>query len=90
MIREYKTVREWTKHKRVSWHATADRIELFLDVLANCRVGETVKLDRAKATRAIEYCRWRAAGGIHELDTKATMCDAEWEMLEFLRSHNSA
>jgi hypothetical protein len=88
MIREYKTLREWTKHKRVSWHAAADRIELFLDVLAKCRVGETVKLDRAKATRAIEYCRWRAAGGIHELDTEATMCDAEWEMLEFLRSHN--
>jgi len=88
MIREYKTVTEWRKHKRVSWAATADRIELFLDVLANCRVGETVKLDRAKANRAIEYCRWRAAGGLHELDIETGMCDAEREMLEFLKSHN--
>ena len=66
-----------------TWSATADRIEIIIDCLTKYGVAHTVSINHGAATRTVEYCRRRAAGGKEDIN-------AEREMIDFLRAHNQS
>jgi len=73
--------------KQFDWSAAADRIELFLDLLAECQVGKNVRVDYRVAARAVDYCRQRAAGKKYKIRERE---EREMELYDFLYAHGQS
>src|SRR5262245_17171649 len=74
---------------RIDYAEAADRLEVILDILTGNTVGaQSIKVDRDAAARAIAYCRWRAANGVHPIDAEYAACDEETDMLQFISVHD--